>query len=247
MDTPYQWTKQVASHWGGTRNGTIVQLAERHRGARRDPQPVRPRHRRRADGARGGGHPRADDRQRRDAAALRGHGDELPFDDADAAERHTTQYFEMLGNRAIFHKGWTAVAKHKDPWLALRPRPRRRRVGALQRRGGLDAVERPRRAGARAARAAAAAVPDPGGPVQRAADGHPLGRADEPRHRRAARARHGAQPDVLPRHAAAERELGHQHQEQVVHGDRRRSPCPTAGRRRAHRPGRRLRRLVVLR
>ena len=24
MDTPYQWTKQVASHWGGTRNGTIV-------------------------------------------------------------------------------------------------------------------------------------------------------------------------------------------------------------------------------
>ena len=39
------------------------------------------------------------------------------FDDADAAERHATQYFEMLGNRAIYHKGWTAVAKHKDPWL----------------------------------------------------------------------------------------------------------------------------------
>ena len=39
------------------------------------------------------------------------------FESADAEERHTTQYFEMLGNRAIFHKGWTAVAKHKDPWL----------------------------------------------------------------------------------------------------------------------------------
>jgi arylsulfatase len=38
------------------------------------------------------------------------------FDDAAADEQHTTQYFEMLGNRAIFHKGWTAVAKHKDPW-----------------------------------------------------------------------------------------------------------------------------------
>ena len=28
MNTPYQWTKQVASHWGGTRNGTIVALAQ---------------------------------------------------------------------------------------------------------------------------------------------------------------------------------------------------------------------------
>lgn len=39
------------------------------------------------------------------------------FADADAEERHVTQYFEMVGNRAINHKGWTAVAKHKDPWL----------------------------------------------------------------------------------------------------------------------------------
>ena len=53
MDTPYQWTKQVASHWGGTRNGTIVALAERHRGQGRDPQPVHPLHRRRADDPRG--------------------------------------------------------------------------------------------------------------------------------------------------------------------------------------------------
>ena len=67
------------------------------------------------------------------------------FDDGDADEQHTTQYFEMLGNRAIFHKGWTAVAKHKDPWLGIGPRPRRRRLGALQRRGGLDPVARPRR------------------------------------------------------------------------------------------------------
>ena len=38
------------------------------------------------------------------------------FDDADAEERHTTQYFEMFGNRAIYHRGWTAVARHKFPW-----------------------------------------------------------------------------------------------------------------------------------
>ena len=38
------------------------------------------------------------------------------FDDAHAAERHETQYFEMFGNRGIYHKGWTAVTKHRTPW-----------------------------------------------------------------------------------------------------------------------------------
>ena len=36
--------------------------------------------------------------------------------DPDAAERHTTQYFEMFGNRGIYHQGWTAVTKHRTPW-----------------------------------------------------------------------------------------------------------------------------------
>jgi arylsulfatase len=39
------------------------------------------------------------------------------FNEADADERHETQYFEMFGNRGIYHKGWTAVTKHKTPWL----------------------------------------------------------------------------------------------------------------------------------
>ena len=38
------------------------------------------------------------------------------FDDAKAAERHTTQYFEMFGNRGIYHEGWTACTKHGMPW-----------------------------------------------------------------------------------------------------------------------------------
>jgi len=38
------------------------------------------------------------------------------FNDAAAAERHETQYFEMFGNRGIYHKGWTAVTKHRTPW-----------------------------------------------------------------------------------------------------------------------------------
>jgi arylsulfatase len=38
------------------------------------------------------------------------------FDDAAAPERHETQYFEMFGNRGIYHKGWTAVTRHRIPW-----------------------------------------------------------------------------------------------------------------------------------
>jgi arylsulfatase len=38
------------------------------------------------------------------------------LNDADAAEEHTTQYFEMFGNRGVYHEGWTAVTKHRTPW-----------------------------------------------------------------------------------------------------------------------------------
>ena len=41
--------------------------------------------------------------------------------DGDAPETHTVQYFEMFGNRGIFHKGWTAVTKHRTPWLNDQP------------------------------------------------------------------------------------------------------------------------------
>ena len=49
MDTPYQWTKQVASHWGGTRNGLIVHWPAGIAAEGRAADPVRPHHRRRAD------------------------------------------------------------------------------------------------------------------------------------------------------------------------------------------------------
>ena len=39
------------------------------------------------------------------------------FNDAKAAERRETQYFEMFCNRGIYHKGWTAVTRHGVPWL----------------------------------------------------------------------------------------------------------------------------------
>jgi arylsulfatase len=45
------------------------------------------------------------------------------FDDAGAAERHVTQYFEMFCNRGIYHEGWTAVTRHSTPWIPEAPGP----------------------------------------------------------------------------------------------------------------------------
>ena len=45
------------------------------------------------------------------------------FDDAEAPDRHTTQYFEIGGNRGIYHEGWTAVTKHATPWIAMAELP----------------------------------------------------------------------------------------------------------------------------
>jgi hypothetical protein len=39
------------------------------------------------------------------------------FNEADAPERHDLQYFEMFGNRGIYHRGWSAVTKHRTPWV----------------------------------------------------------------------------------------------------------------------------------
>ena len=39
------------------------------------------------------------------------------FEDANAVDRHDVQYFEIMGNRGIYYKGWTAVTKHRTPWL----------------------------------------------------------------------------------------------------------------------------------
>ncbi|MGC1644677.1 MAG: arylsulfatase [Candidatus Sulfotelmatobacter sp.] len=119
MNTPYQWTKQVASHWGGTRNGTIVHWPKgiQGKGELRSqfchcidvaptilevaglPQPLF------VNGVQQ--HP------------IEGVSMAYAFNDAKAAERHKTQYFEMFGNRGIYHNGWTAVTRHKTPWILI--------------------------------------------------------------------------------------------------------------------------------
>jgi arylsulfatase A-like enzyme len=119
MNTPYQWTKQVASHWGGTRNGTIVHWPKgiKAKGEIRsqfhhviDVAPT-------ILEAAGIPEPVAVNGVQQDP--IEGVSMLYCFDDAKAAERHETQYFEMLGNRGIYHKGWTAVTKHGTPWVLM--------------------------------------------------------------------------------------------------------------------------------
>ncbi len=116
MDTPYQWTKQVASHWGGTRNGTIIhwpngiQAKGEIRNQFHHVIDVAPT----ILEAAGLPHPvMVNGVQQK---PLEGVSMAYSFDDAQAAERHETQYFEMYVNRGIYHKGWSAVTKHSTPW-----------------------------------------------------------------------------------------------------------------------------------
>ncbi|WP_211249153.1 arylsulfatase [Nocardioides aequoreus] len=116
MDTPYQWAKQVASHYGGTRNGLVVHwpAGTTGRGELRhqwhhviDVAPT-------ILEAAGLPHPTSVDGVPQDP--IEGTSFAYSLRDAGAAERHTTQYFEMHGNRGIYHEGWTAVTKHRTPW-----------------------------------------------------------------------------------------------------------------------------------
>jgi arylsulfatase len=119
MNAPYQWTKQVASHFGGTRNGMAVSWPNRikAKGEIRQqfhhvidivptileaaglPQPYM------VNGVA--------------QKPIEGVSMVYTFDDPDAEDRHVTQYFEMFGNRGIYHEGWTAVTRHRTPWVIV--------------------------------------------------------------------------------------------------------------------------------
>ena len=224
MNTPFQWTKQVASHWGGTRNGTIVHWPDGidERGGLRsqfthviDVAPTI---------LEAAGPARADDGQRRAAVAHGGHQHAVhvqrggrPGAPRPAVLRDVRQPRHLPPGLERGHQAPHAVGHGRRRAAGLR----RRRLGALRRQHRLQPGPQPRRRAARDAGQAAAALADRGHQVQRAADGRP--------HRRAARARPGraADPDprqlaaVLPRHGTAVGEQRGQHQEQVVLGHRR--------------------------
>jgi arylsulfatase len=116
MDAPYQWTKQVASHWGGTRNGTIVHWPA----GITDKGGIRNQFSHVIDVAptvlEAGGIPEPTMVNGVMQSPYEGTSMLYSFNDAAAPERHETQYFEMFCNRGIYHKGWSAVTKHRTPW-----------------------------------------------------------------------------------------------------------------------------------
>jgi arylsulfatase A-like enzyme len=117
MDTPFQWTKQVASHWGGTRNGTIVHWPSKieEKGG------VRSQFCHVIDIAptvlEVAGIPEPSTVNGVTQSPYEGTSMAYSFNAPDEPERHELQYFEMMGNRGIYHKGWSAVTCHRKPWL----------------------------------------------------------------------------------------------------------------------------------
>ncbi len=120
MDAPFSYTKQVASDFGGTRNGMIIQW----------PAGIKAKGEMRSQF----GHvidiaptvfeivkmpsPTMVNGIKQDP--IEGTSLVYSFNDADAPEQHTVQYFEMFGNRAIYQDGWYARTIHRPAW---RPKP----------------------------------------------------------------------------------------------------------------------------
>jgi len=115
-DAPFTWTKQMAADFGGTRNGMVMHWPK---------------------GIKAKGEIRSQFHHVNDVAATVFEATGLPAPksvngvsqiplsgvsmlyaakDANAPDRHTTQYFEMFGNRAIYNDGWLARVVHRAPW-----------------------------------------------------------------------------------------------------------------------------------
>lgn len=118
MNCPYQWTKQVASHWGGTRTGMVVRWPTGIDAAGE----IRPHWHHVIDIAptilEAAGLPAPVMVHGVTQKPLEGVSMAYTFGDATTPDRHTTQYFEMFGNRGIYHEGWSAVTKHHIPFAA---------------------------------------------------------------------------------------------------------------------------------
>ena len=118
-NTPFQWTKQVASHFGGTRNGMVmhwpkgikakgevrsqfhhvIDVAPTALEAAQIPQPTM------VNGVK---------QRPMDGVSML-----FSADAPKAPDQRTTQYFEMFGNRGIYHEGWVACTRHSIPWLMV--------------------------------------------------------------------------------------------------------------------------------
>ena len=121
-NTPFQWTKQVASHFGGTRNAMVLSWPARIK----EVGGLRSQFHHVIDVAptalEAAGIPEPTSVNGTKQRPMDGVSMIYSFADAKAADRRTTQYFEMFGNRAIYHEGWVAATRHSIPWLVA-PNP----------------------------------------------------------------------------------------------------------------------------
>ncbi|HET9360142.1 MAG TPA: arylsulfatase [Vicinamibacterales bacterium] len=122
-NTPFQWTKQIASHFGGTRNGMVMQWPARIKAKGE----IRSQFHHVIDVAptalEAAGLPEPKMVNGVAQRPMDGVSMLYTVDDAKAADRRKTQYFEMFGNRAIYHEGWVAASRHSIPWLLVQNPP----------------------------------------------------------------------------------------------------------------------------
>jgi arylsulfatase len=123
FDAPFSWTKQVAADFGGTRNGMVIHWPNgiKEKGGLRsqfshviDIAPTILEAATLPEPKSVNGTPQT---------PMEGVSLLYTFNDAKAKERHTTQYFEMFGNRAIYHDGWFARTLHRAPWQTGKQKP----------------------------------------------------------------------------------------------------------------------------
>jgi len=115
-DTPFMWTKQVAGNYGGTRNGMAISWPKRIKMKGE----VRSQWHHVIDVAptvlEAAGLPQPKSVNGTLQTPIQGVSMVYTFDNAKAQDKHTTQYFEIFGNRGIYHDGWLAQTVHKAPW-----------------------------------------------------------------------------------------------------------------------------------
>jgi arylsulfatase A-like enzyme len=120
-DTPFMWTKQIPSNYGGTRNGMIVSWPKRIK----DVNQIRSQWHHVIDVAptvlEAAKLPEPRSVNGTVQEPIEGVSMVYTFDNAQARSTHKTQYFEIFGNRAIYHDGWFAGTLHRAPW-EMKPR-----------------------------------------------------------------------------------------------------------------------------
>ena len=124
LDSPFQWMKQVASHFGGTRNAMAVSWPK----GITDAGGLRTQFHHVVDIAptiyEACGITQPTSVNGIEQMEVHGTSMAYTFDVADVDDRHETQYFEMMGNRGVYHRGWMASCFHgRPPWIRWQGMP----------------------------------------------------------------------------------------------------------------------------